>query len=196
VRKVSYIKELQNLNFYRVYLLGLIGIFISLSISGFAQAQFLDLGITSLWLIRTLSGIVTLSSLIFFVRFKYTFTALQKYNFIGILTDGFGGIGLIFIASYLYPLVGFEFSGKYEYIVFAFVSMTGFIHFMALRYKKHEIILTKLTVFIRICIGSIFFTLFTNSSLGLESLAICIFDLSFVFIYLLFFYKKELLCKI
>lgn len=197
----SYIKELQKIFFYFVYLLGIFGIFLTLSISGFIQAGIIDpnTNITFLWILRSLSGVIAILSLIVFIKHNlsdmYNLTNLQKYNLMGVLSDGFGGIMLILLASFLYPLVGFSFNGTYEYVVFAFVSTTGVLHFVALRYKEHEVLLTNITVIVRVFISSIFFALFSSSTLGLEALLICIFDLTFVVIYLVFFYQKELLWK-
>ncbi|MDZ7818004.1 MAG: hypothetical protein U5K55_05050 [Aliarcobacter sp.] len=111
------------------------------------------------------------------------------------LSDGLGGIFLILLASFIYPLVGFAFSGIYEYVVFTFVCMTGVIHYMALRNPKSQIVLTKLTIIIRVFASSMFFALYSSQKLGFEALAICLFDLAFVFTYLILFYKKETLCK-
>jgi len=132
---------------------------------------------------------------LFFIKYKYSFTNLQKYNLMGVLSDGFGGVGLILLGSYIYPLLGFSFTNSYEYVVFAFVSMTGVLHFMALKYKEHEIMLTNITVIVRVFISSVFFALYISSALGIESLLIAGFDLAFVTVYLLFFYQKELLWK-
>ena len=191
----SYISDLKKVSFYYLYLLGLIGIFVSLSLSGFVQAGILDIKITNLWILRTIFGLITISSLVFFIQNKYTLSALQKYNLLGVLSDGFGGVTLILLASFIYPLVGFSFTGTYEYIVFSFVSMTGVLHFMALRYKEHETVLTNITVIIRVFISSVFFALFMAKKLGFEALFISAFDLSFVLVYLIFFYQKESLCK-
>lgn len=194
----SYIKELKKISFYYNYLLGLLGIFISLSISGFVQAGVINMNISILWTLRTLFGLITIASLMFFIQNKYplkSLNPLQKYNLIGVLSDGFGGIGLILLASFIYPILGFSFEGKYEYIVFSFLTMTGILHFMAFKYKIHEVILTNITIFIRVFISSVFFALFISKSLGIEALIISAFDLSFVLIYLIFFYQKEFLCK-
>ena len=191
----SYINELKKTAFYYLYLLGLLGIFLSLSLSGFVEAGILNSNIKLLWILRSCFGLITLSSLLFFIQSKYTLSALQKYNLIGVLSDGLGGIGLIFLSSFFYPLLGFTFTGSYEYIVFTFVSMTGVIHFMALKYKEHQIILTNITVIIRVFISSVFFALYISKTLGLISLIISAFDLTFVLIYLIFFYQKESLCK-
>ena len=53
----------------------------------------------------------------------------------GVLSDGLGGIFLILFASFLYPILGFSFSGIYEYVVFTFVSMTGVIPNNSITFK-------------------------------------------------------------
>jgi len=177
-------------------LLGLLGIFFVLSLSGFTQANIFNIDIYTLWILRTLFGIVVLFSLFTLIDYKINIklTYLDKYNLAGVLNDGFGGIALIFLASYLYPLLGFTFSGIYEYVVFAFVTMTGVIHLMALIYKQHSIILTNLTIIIRVFISSLFFSLYSISLLGIEALIISLFDLLFASYYLVFIYKKDELC--
>jgi cytochrome c oxidase cbb3-type subunit 1 len=191
----QYIKELRKMAFYVVYLCGILGIFISLSTSGFVQAGLIDSNISFFWTLRTLFGVVTITSLIFFLHIQYQLATLQKYNLMGVLSDGLGGIFLILFASYLYPMFGFAFEGKYEYVVFSFVSMTGILHFIALKNSEHEIVLTNITVIIRVFISSVFFSLFMSHSLGLEALMISLFDLSFIFTYLIFFYQKEKICQ-
>ncbi|MAC83244.1 MAG: hypothetical protein CL624_03825 [Arcobacter sp.] len=190
-----YVSELKRIGFYFFYLLGIIGIFISLSISGFAQAGIINISTSLFWILRTIFGLVTILSLFSFIQYKQKLTLLQKYNFIGILSDGLGGISLILFASLIYPLIGFSFTGQYEYIVFTFVSMTGILHFCALRYTEYETILTNITVVIRVFVSSVFFSLYLSKSLGFEALTISAFDTSFVLIYLIFFYQKESLCK-
>jgi hypothetical protein len=191
----SYISDLKKISFYTTYLLGLGGIFISLSLAGFVEAELLNMNVTTLWILRTVFGFITILSLMFFIQRKYSLSPIQKYNLIGVLSDGFGGIGLILLSSFIYPLLGFSFSGTYEYIVFSFVTMTGLLHFMALKYKEHEIILTDITIIIRVFISSVFFALFMSKTLGLEAFLISAFDISFVLVYLIFFYQKESLCK-
>lgn len=192
---VQYIKELQKIAFYLFYLFGLLGIFVVLSLSGFIQAGVFHGTIENFWMLRTLFGIIAFLSIIAFIRFQFHFTPLQKYNLFGFLNDGLGGIFLLLLGGFLYPLLGFQFSGTYEYVVFGFVSITGLIHLLTLLYKEYELILTKLTLFIRVFISSIFFALYMNQTLGLVALFISLFDISMVLIYLLYFYKKELLCK-
>jgi len=190
-----YINDLKKISFYTTYLLGLGGIFISLSLAGFVEAELLNMNVTTLWILRTVFGFITILSLIFFIQTKYSLSPIQKYNLIGVLSDVFGGIGLLLLSSFIYPLLGFSFTGTYEYIVFSFVTMTGLLHFMALKYKEHEVILTDITIIIRVFISSVFFALFMSKTLGLEAFLISAFDLFFALVYLIFFYQKESLCK-
>lgn len=193
---VSTISDLKNSNFYTYYLGGILGIFVVLSLNGFVQTGFLTLDTFYLWLLRSFFGFIALLSLITFIHFKNKLSHLQLYNLFGILADGFGGIGLILFASFLYPILGFEFGGKYEYIVFIFVCFTGLIHYLAYKEISHRVLLTQLTVMIRIGVGSVFFALFSNNTLGVEALGIALFDLLFAIYYLIFLYqKKENLCK-
>lgn len=192
---VPYIKELKKISFYYSYILGLLGIFTVLSISGFIQAGIINGDIQTLWSLRTLFGTITFLSLFTFISFRLKLTALQKYNLFAVLADGFGGVFLILFASFTYPLLGFYFNGSYEYIVFGFVITTGIIHFFALKYKDYEEVLTIITVIIRVIISSLFFALFYNKTLGIEALGVTLFDLTYASIFLIFFYNKERLCQ-
>lgn len=191
---ISSIKELQKSIYLNSYLFALLGIFTVLSISGFTQAGFINIPSDKLWIGRTLFGFFALIFIFAFIKIDFkleNYSRLELYNITGILSDGLGGIFLILLASYIYPVVGFSFSGIYEYVVFIFVSMTGIIHYFAIKNPS----ITIITIIIRVFASSMFFALYSSGKLGFEALAICLFDLIFVFTYLIFFYKKETLCK-
>ena len=192
---INHIKELHKNIFLKIYLIGILGIFTALSISGFTQAGFNLLETHTLWIFRSLFGVVAFSFIFAFIKINTSYSKLRLYNLIGILSDGIGGVILILLASFLYPILGFSFSGVYEYVVFTFVSTTGIIHYLALKNESYEQILTNLSVIIRVFASSMFFALYSSGKLGIEALAICLFDLTFVFIYLIFIQKKEFLCK-
>ena len=192
---INNIKELQKSIYLNSYLFALLGIFTVLSISGFVQAGFLNISSEVLWTVRTTFGFFALVFIFAFIKMKTTYSKIELYNIAGILSDGLGGVFLILLASFIYPLIGFSFSGVYEYVVFAFVSMTGIIHYMALKNPSSQVLLMNLTVIIRVFASSVFFALYASGKLGYEALAICLFDLSFVFVYLIYFYQKEFLCK-
>ena len=192
---ITYIKELQKDIYLNSYLFALLGIFTVLSISGFTQAGIINISTDTLWIFRTIFGLFALVFIFAFIKIKKSYSKIELYNIAGILSDGFGGVFLILLASFIYPIIGFSFSGGYEYVVFAFVSMTGFIHYMALKNPSSQILLINLTVIIRVIASSMFFALYASNRLGLEALAICLFDLAFVFTYLIFFYQKDNLCR-
>jgi hypothetical protein len=188
---INQIKELHKEIFLKLYLVGILGIFTVLSISGFTQAGFSNIPTDKLWILRSLFGLIAFSFIFAFIKIRTSYSKLELYNLTGVYTDGFGGVFLILFASFTYPLLGFSFNGVYEYVVFTFVSMTGVIHYMALKNPSFTI----LTVIIRVFASSMFFALYASGKLGIEALLISLFDLTYVFIYLIFFYKKELLCK-
>ncbi|MCG3716706.1 hypothetical protein L5F64_14040, partial [Aliarcobacter butzleri] len=192
---INHIKELHKNIFLKIYLIGILGIFTALTISGFTQAGFNLFETHTLWIFRSLFGVVAFSFIFAFIKINTSYSKLRLYNLIGILSDGIGGVILILLASFLYPILGFSFSGVYEYVVFTFVSTTGIIHYLALKNESYEQLLTNLSVIIRVFASSMFFALYSSGKLGIEALAICLFDLSFVFIYLIFIQKKEFLCK-
>ena len=192
---INSIKELQKSIYLNSYVFALVGIFTVLSISGFTQAGFLNIPSDKLWIGRTIFGFFALIFIFAFIKIKANYSKLELYNIAGVLSDGLGGVFLILLASFIYPIVGFTFSGIYEYVVFTFVSMTGIIHYMALKNPSSQVLLSNLSVIIRVFASSMFFALYSSGKLGFEALAICLFDLSFVFVYLIFFYKKDVLCK-
>jgi len=188
---INHIKQLHKEIYLKLYLVGILGIFTALSISGFTQAGFITIATDKMWILRSIFGFVAFSFIFAFIKIKTNYSKLGFYNLAGVYSDGLGGVFLILLASFTYPLLGFSFSGVYEYIVFTFVCMTGVIHYMALKNPSFTI----LTVIIRVFASSMFFALYASGKLGIEALLICLFDLTFVFIYLIFFHKKELPCK-
>ncbi|SHO80702.1 Cytochrome c oxidase subunit CcoN [hydrothermal vent metagenome] len=185
----KFIPKLLCKKFLYYYLGGMIGILISLSIVGFVEANLIKLDIPTLWIIRTISGLVLFASLIIFIKFNFNFTKINLYNLGGVLADGVGGVLLILFGEFIYKLVGFSFVGVYQYIVFGFVIGTGIIHIMGLIYPNNGYIFAKLTMIIRFLISSIFLALFLSNQLGIEGLGIAMFDLFYGFIFLFGFYR-------
>lgn len=189
-------KPFENKNFIKAYVGGLLGIFTVLSINGFIQAKIIEVNSEVLMILRSLFGVVVISSILFLIKFKTKYTIKELYNIGGVLNDGLGGIFLIFFAGVLYPLIGFSFEGKYEYVVFSFVIMTGLIHLMSLIYKEYEYILTNLTALIRVFMSATFFALYSANILGIEALIISLFDITYASIYFIFIHKsKEIECN-
>ena len=85
------IKQLQERFFNFAYLVAMGVILVSLSLSGFVQGGFLKLDIGTLWGIRTAAGVLAISSLLVFIKAGVNYTSIEKYNLLGILSDGLGG---------------------------------------------------------------------------------------------------------
>jgi hypothetical protein len=187
----QHIPSISKKSFFNLFVGGLIGIFTVLTVSGFVQTGMFS-GVTTdtMWHLRTLFGFTVLLSMFTLVSWKTTYTKKEFYNLFGLLNDGFGGLLLILLGAYIYPKLGFYFDGKYIYVVFGFVAMTGLIHFMALYYKAHANVLTLLTALIRITMSSIFFSLYMQHLLGVEAAFIAAFDFFYASIYFIFFHKE------
>lgn len=173
--------------FAKIYLFALIVIATALSIVGFIEVNWLNLNIEIFWIIRSLAGFILILSFGIYLNlnsFKH-YSNLQKYNLIGCLSDGFGGILLILTASFIYPLLNFRFDGIYEYIVFGFVSITGLIHYFAIKNDSLSIV----TALARLLISSLFFALYLSNRLGIEALGIALYDFIYSLVYFVIFYK-------
>ncbi|WP_428738459.1 hypothetical protein [Sulfurimonas sp.] len=188
------IEKLQKPFFVRHYLYGMFGIFIALSLNGFVEAGYFHFDSTILWSIRSISGIFIISSFFYFIVIHTQLSKLQLYNVIGLLSDGFGGILLILVANWLYPLLGFSFSGTYEYIVFGFVTTTGLLHYFALK-KENSEQFTLATAIIRFFVSGIFLALFLAGKLGLIALGIFGFDFIYASIFFIWFYQPKYMLK-
>ncbi|MDN5126841.1 hypothetical protein PJV90_00655, partial [Aliarcobacter butzleri] len=87
---INHIKELHKNIFLKIYLIGILGIFTALSISGFTQVGFNLLETHTLWIFRSLFGVVAFSFIFAFIKINTSYSKLRLYNLIGILSDGIG----------------------------------------------------------------------------------------------------------
>ena len=166
-----------------------------LSISGFEQAGFFAMHTQLWWVLRVFSGLLFFLGLlfmdqwIFFLKIKGYFNqirAIDIYNLTGFLSDGLGGLLLILFGSTLYGLIGQEFVGGYQIIVFGFVMGVGAIHLMGCLLPAHGYVLAQATLILRVITAAGFFALYKAGVLGWIAFAIAGIDLLFVLVYLLF----------
>jgi hypothetical protein len=83
---INNIKELHKSIFINLYLVGIGGIFLALSISGFTQAGFINVPSEKLWIFRTIFGIVAFLFVFAFVKIDFNFknySKLELYNIAG-----------------------------------------------------------------------------------------------------------------
>lgn len=187
----SHLKTLNQKAFSFFYTLGFVMMLISLSIAGMMEAGYFNTNIMLLWTIRSLCGLFIIAVTISFFYPKWLpnmseLPLVGRYHLLGFLSDGLGGLFLFAFASALYPLLGFSFEGKYEYIVFAFVTTTGIIHFFGLLYPLHALLLAKISAFNRIVVSATFLSLYLAHLLGYEAMMIAVYDLVFALAYLIF----------
>ncbi len=116
-----------------------------------------------------------------------TLMPLQMYHWAGFLGDALGGLMLLLLGGWLFGMLGFTFSGTYEYVIFAFVIGTGMIHWYGLH--DHEHIMASLSALIRFVVASAFAALFMAGILDELALLIAVYDASFAMIYFLWLRK-------
>ncbi len=189
------VKKLTDSFFTKVYIFGMLGIFISLSLNGFVEAGYFHLNTLILWSIRSISGLFIISSFFFLIILPTKLSKVQIYNLLGFLSDSFGGFFLIFVAGVIYPLVGFVFDGTYIYVVFVFMMGTGFIHLLALISTNTQAMLTFATAIIRFGVSSMFLSLFLANKLGIVALLIAGYDFTYAAVFMIWFYIPKYFMK-
>lgn len=191
-----YLKNINQKAFSLFYTLGFTLMLIALSMAGLMEAGFMQADITLLWTIRMLCGlfIVLTVGLFFYPELGLSvgkMDALRLYHLAGFLSDALGGIFLFAFAATLYPLLGFAFEGKYEYVVFAFMATTGIIHLFGWLYPSYASMLAAITAYNRIVVSAMFLSLYLAHQLGIEAMLVAVYDLVFASVYIIFQAKLQ-----
>ncbi|WP_294918121.1 cbb3-type cytochrome c oxidase subunit I [Sulfuricurvum sp. PD_MW2] len=183
--------------FRRIYAIAwsvLMGIMaVALSIAGILEARGLNESIEPFLWVRALVGamIVGVVLRITFDRLKVRIdSAVKVYHLSGFLSDAGGGAVLILGGSALFSLLGFHFSGTYEYIVFAFMIGTGLTHWYGL-YSVTPYRFAELSASIRAVCASVFAALYMAGTLDGIALLVALYDISFALLYWLFLRGKD-----
>jgi len=175
-------------------LLTLIGIVLSLS--GFYQADLINVDTRVWWKFRSLFGLLFFISILifYFKSFKIKISnKLSLYHLIGFLSDGLGAIILILFAKPIYLFLNFQFDFGYQVIIFGFMLGLGITHLLALIKVEYQNILAITTTITRIIVASLFFALYKAQYIDTMGLIVTIYDLSFAFIFISMknaFYKQ------
>lgn len=162
---------------------------LSLSLAGCIEAGLLEGSIRFYWVLRLIFGVAALVIVLyFFTRIDWKGrSALQRFNLIGFLSDGLGGLALLFFGKFLYSLAWFDFVGSYQYVVFGFVSGVGFLHLLGYLRSEFAGFVLLATSSIRILTAAIFLSLFMSETLGIDAFFIALYDLGFASLYFVFF---------
>ncbi|RLA73463.1 MAG: hypothetical protein DRG24_00150 [Epsilonproteobacteria bacterium] len=165
-----------------------------LSWSGFSQAGFGEMDTILMWQFRAFFGLLFLIGLLAYsnyLSFLKDATPIGMYHLIAFMSDGIGGVMLLFFGSYLYGFIGQDFAGGYQQIVFGFVTAIGTIHLMGFLFSRHAHALALATTVARIITAAGFFALYKAEVLGWIAAVIAAVDLLFVLVYILYIQKES-----
>ncbi|HEX5710801.1 MAG TPA: hypothetical protein VFX68_05590 [Sulfuricurvum sp.] len=157
---------------------------LSLSVAGLIEAGLMSGTIEHFLNVRTVFGtmLVALILKILFDRIPISLKSpLKIYHWIGFLGDALGGVALMIAGGWLFGLLGFAFSGTYEYVVFAFVMGTGMIHWEGIHGDAET--MARLSATIRLILSSTFAALYMAGILDELALFIAIYDGVYAMIY-------------
>ncbi len=177
--------------FKRIYALWYVVLFglmaLVLSIAGLVEAGILQGSIAPWMTMRILIGIAIVILLLHLVFAKFELnldSKIKYYHLIGFLSDGVGGVILLLAAPLLFGLLGFHFSGTYEYVVFAFMIGIGIIHWFGLRYGQYKFAAVSATV--RLVVSAVFLSLYLAGAVDMLGLLVALYDGCFALIYWLY----------
>lgn len=122
------------------------------------------------------------------LRFRLD-SPLKFYHLSGFLSDAGGGVILILGGAALFPLLGFSFSGTYEYIVFAFMIGTGLMHWYGIHSDPHRF--AELSASVRALCASVFVALYMAGAMDGIALLVAFYDGLFALFYWLVLRGKE-----
>jgi hypothetical protein len=155
-----------------------------LSGAGFIEAWIMNGNIDLFLGLRTLLGVVLILLVvkIIYDRVRFPIDSLLKlYHLSGFLSDAGGGLILILAGSWLFGLLGFHFSGTYEYVVFAFMIGTGMIHWAGLHHDGEA--MGALSATIRLIVSATFASLYMAGVLDQIALLVALYDGGYALIY-------------
>jgi cytochrome c oxidase cbb3-type subunit I len=157
---------------------------IALSVAGIIEAGAFNVAIEPFFLLRALFGSL-LAALVLWIsyeRLKIRLDSpLKLYHLSGFLSDAGGGVILILGGAVLFPLLGFHFSGTYEYIVFAFMIGTGLAHWFGIHGNPH--LFAEFTASVRAVCASVFIALYMAGVLDGIALLVAAYDGLFALFY-------------
>ena len=160
-----------------------------LTLSGLHQANFISISTHSMWIARSFFGAMLLLLVVGFYLLQFLnkhYSTLEYYHMVGFLSDGLGGLLLLFFAQPLYHLLGFHFSLGYQTVIFGFMLSIGVMHLMGFINKTWQTPMALATALTRVVVSSLFFALYMSSHLDVVALGVSSYDLLYALIYLLF----------
>jgi hypothetical protein len=164
---------------------------LSLTIAGMVEAQWIEGSIEHFWGARSAFGalLIILMGHIVYVHLRpKKLTLLGGYHILGFMSDFGGGLLLMLIGGFIFPLLGFHFSGTYEYAVFAFMMGTGIIHWFG--FSANGSAMAQASSLIRLIVAATFAALYMAGILDEIALLVTLYDASFAMIYILWLNER------
>ncbi|HZF69312.1 hypothetical protein [Sulfuricurvum sp.] len=160
------------------------GMALALSIAGMVEAGWIHVDVQIFLGARSFFGFILIlaAAQILWLRIKTRYVSLiEMYHWLGFLSDAGGGLILLIAGGWIFPLLGWHFSGTYEYVVFAFMIGTGMVHWEGLQGDAERF--ASLSATIRAVVASVFAALYMAGTLDLIALLVALYDGAFALIY-------------
>ncbi len=186
------IVRLASLRFVQLFAAGIAAMALVLSLAGITEAGWKVGEVMFYWKLRTLFGAVVLLAFLLWIprRIPASWRGLEWYNLLGFLGDGTGALALLFAGEWLYRQLGWPFTLRDHWVIFAFMAGTAAVHLLALRCRESSRDLTLGTALIRLFVGGVFAALATAGVLGIEGWGVAAYDLGFAYLYFLFLHTE------
>ncbi|MBI3873731.1 MAG: hypothetical protein HY307_01760 [Arcobacter sp.] len=160
-----------------------------LSVSGLSQAGLFNLSTEPLWTIRSISGVLALGLLLWFVapiKQIFKIDLLRFYNLSGFFSDTFGGIMLLLFGTQIFSIIGIYEINPILNVVYIFMIMVGIIHLIGFLNKQYEALCANITSWTRIGVSAVFISLYLQNSIDITGLLVAIYDFLFAIFWLSF----------
>ncbi len=158
-----------------------------LSVAGLIEAGLVDGTVEPMLIARSAAGAALLAMVIALAYERLALrlnTPLRLYHAIGFVGDAGGGIVLLIGGGVLFELLGFRFTGTFEYVVFAFMIGTGLAHWAGLHGEAERF--ADFTAQVRAVCASVFAALYMAGTLDTLALLVAVYDGAFALLYWLF----------
>ncbi len=165
---------------------------LALSVAGLIEGGIVTGSIEPMLILRALFGLGIIGIVLVWIALRFApdlSTPLRWYHLVGLKSDAGGGVILLLCGGILFPWLGWNFSGTYEYVVFAFMIGTGLVHYTGL-YGDAEA-MGELSARIRALVAAVFAALYMAGTLEEIALLVAVYDASFALVYWLFLRRER-----
>lgn len=165
---------------------------VSLTLAGMIEAGWLEGNVQLFWGARSVFGamvLIMVGNVVWKHLRSAKVTLLGIYHLLGFASDFGGGILLILTGGFIFHVLGLQFSGTYEYVVFAFMLGTGLVHWIG--FNGHGTSMAHVSSLIRLIVSAMFGALYMAGIVDIIALWISFYDAGFAMIYLLWLKERR-----